>query len=94
MSNELVPPPFKVVTYRVSLKSVLIIDFIIGTTTDECSLPTKRQRFASFCCDSIFHYDGPDELEDNYIFDIFTTNDDENGEGTRAIKLRKLSTAS
>ena len=65
-----------------------------GVTTDDCSLPTKRQRSASSCCDSIFDYDGPDESEDDYIFDVFATDDDEDGKDGRSTKRRKLSAVS
>jgi hypothetical protein len=62
-----------------------------GVTTDECSLPTERQRSASSCCDSIFDCNGPDESEDNYIFDVFATDNDEDDEDARFTKRRKLS---
>ncbi len=65
-----------------------------SVTTNECSVPTGRQRASLSCCDSIFDCDGSNESENDYIFDVFATDDDEDGEDARSIKRRKLSAVS
>lgn len=38
-----------------------------------------------------FDYDGPDESEDDYIFDVFARDDDEDGGDARSIKVSAVS---
>lgn len=58
---------------------------------DECSLFIERRKFVSSCCDFIFDCDHFDKLKDDYIFNVFATDDDENDENSRFTKRRKLS---
>jgi hypothetical protein len=48
---------------------------------------TKRQRSTLSCSDPILDYNGPDELEDDYVFDVIATDDDEDA---RPPKRRRL----
>lgn len=55
-------------------------------TINECSLFTEQQRSASSCCDFIFDCDCSDKSEEDYIFDVFATDDDENDKDSQSIK--------
>ena len=46
--------------------------------TDKCSVLTEQQRAVLSCCDFILHCDDSDKSENDYIFDIFITDEDEN----------------
>ncbi len=59
-------------------------------TIDECSLHTERQKSASSYSDFIFDCERPDKSEDDYVFDVFATDDDEDGQDSRFTKRRKL----
>jgi len=63
-------------------------------TINECSLPTEQQKSASSCCDFIFDCDRPYKSEDDYVFDVFATDDDEDGENSQSTKRRRLSAVS
>lgn len=63
-----------------------------GTTTNKCSLPTEQQTSVPSHYDSVFDNGGPDEPEDDYIFDIFARDDE--GADARSGKRQKLSAVS
>lgn len=48
-------------------------------TIKKCSL-SEWQKSVLSCCDFIFDYDDLNKSEDDYVFDVFTTDDHENDE--------------
>jgi hypothetical protein len=61
-----------------------------SVTGGECPYPTKRQRSPSSCSDPTPDCDRPDKREDDYVFDIIATDDNEDDVDARSAKRRKL----
>ena len=59
-------------------------------TIKKCSLLTEQQKSVSSCCDFIFDCDDFNKSEDDYVFDVFTTDDDENDVNSWFRKWQKL----
>jgi hypothetical protein len=57
-----------------------------GVIDDKFPL-TKRQRSTSSCGDPTLDCDGHDELEDNYVFDVIATDDDEDAQPPKQRRL-------
>jgi len=55
-------------------------------TINKCLLFIKQQKSVSSCCDFIFDCDHLYKSEDDYVFDVFATDDDENGENSQFTK--------
>jgi hypothetical protein len=62
-----------------------------SVTSGKCPFPTNRQRSPSSCGDPTLDCDGPNEGEDDYVFDVIATDDDEDARPSKRRRLLAIS---